>query len=306
MDDRRRRPAPVDREVRLLDNLIRLLARVRAADKLNRMDLRDLVAATGPAAVAPMADWIGHPEYSRFAVRVLERMAQRDDSREAAIEALLAGREDAESREVIHDIDEVFVRLGVKRPPAKRPPKAGDAVPQGLPGQPGRRYWAMRTSQHRTDYVWAEVKAGRLRQGWGWTEEQDLRRIAERRRAKADLSPAELQAWRAHRMLATESAGMRVGDLVVTQNLPRQGRISVCRVVGPYRFELPGDPYPEDLGHVLPVKLLVEDIDRWDGQVSEALRRAISLRPRLYEITPYGGDVEALLGLDDGDPDPEA
>jgi hypothetical protein len=289
-----------------LDSLARLLAKVRAADKLNRMDLRDLVAAEGPAAVAPMADWIGHPEYSRFAVRVLERMAQRDATREAAIEALLAGREDAESREVIHDIDEVFVRLGVKRPPAKRPSRAGESEPRGTPGQPGRRYWAMRTSQHRPDFVWAELKAGRLRQGWGWTDEQDLRRIAERRRAKAELSPAELQAWRAHRMLATESAGMRVGDLVVAQNLPKPGRISVCRVVGPYRFELPGDPYPHDLGHVLPVKLLIEDVDRQDGQVSDALRRAISLRPRLYEITPVGGDVEALLGLDEEDPEPSA
>ncbi len=288
-----------------MNSLDRLLAKVRAADKLNRMDLRDLVVAEGPAAVAPMADWIGHPEYSRFAVRALERLAQREDSHEAAVEALLAGREDAESREVIHDIDEVFVRLGVKRPPAKRPAKAGQAAPQGQAGQPGRRYWAMRTSQHNPDFMWAEVKAGRLRQGWGWMQEQDLRRIAERRRAKAELSAAELQAWRAHRMLATESAGMRVGDLVVTQNLPRQGRISVCRVVGPYYFELPGDPHPEDLGHILPVKLLVGDIDRSDAQVSEALRHAISLRPRLYEITPYGGDVEALLGLDEADAEAE-
>jgi hypothetical protein len=288
-----------------LDNLERLLAQVRAADKLNRMDLRDPIAAEGPAAVAPMLDWIGHPEYSRFAVRVLERLAQREDSSEAAVEALLAGREDAESREVIRDIDDVFVRLGMKRPPAKRP-KSGDAVPQGLPGVPGRRYWAIRTSQYRPDFVWAEMKAGRLRQGWGWTDALDLRRIAERRRAKAELSDAELQAWRAHRMLATESAGMRVGDLVVAQDLPRAGRISVCRVVGPYTFELPGDPYPEDLGHIVPVKMLVEDVDRWDAQVSEALRHATSPRPRLYEITAYGGDVESLLGLDEGDADPEA
>jgi hypothetical protein len=288
-----------------LDNLARLLAKVRSTDKLNRMDLRDLVVAEGPAAVAPMADWIGHPEYSRFAVRALERLAQREDTREAAVEALLAAREDAESREVIRDIDEVFVRLGVKRPAAKRP-KAGDSVPKGVPGQPGRRYWSMRTSGHRPDFVWSEIKAGRLRQGWGWMPEQDLRRIAERRRAKAELSPAELQAWRAHRMLATESAGMRVGDLVVTQDLPRPGRISVCRVAGPYTFELPGDPYPEDLGHILPVKLVVEDVDRWDGQVSDALRHAIGLRPRLYEITHYGGDVESLLGLDEEDQDPES
>lgn len=274
-----------------MHSLERLLDQVRTADRLHRMDLRDAVAAEGAGAVAPMADWIGHPEYSRFAVRVLERVAQRDDTREPAVEALLTGREDAESRDVVRDIDEALARLHVKRPSASH----ADPPLPGRPGQPGRRYWAMRTSAHRADFIWAELKAGRLRQGWGWDEEQDLRRVAERRRAKAELSEAERQAWRAHRMLATESSGMRVGELVVTQNQPRQGRISVCRVIGPYRFELPGDKDPLDFGHILPVELVVEDIGRWDGQVSEALRRAISLRPRLYEITPYGGDVEALL-----------
>ena len=107
------------------------------------------------------------------------------------------------------------------------------------------------------------------------------------------MSPEEDAAWRARRMLATEPDGIRVGDLVVTQNLPRGGRLSVCRVTGSYTFDLPSSP--EDFGHVLPVELVIDDIGRHDGQVSDALRHAISLRPRLYEITPYGGDVEALL-----------
>jgi hypothetical protein len=41
--------------------------------------------------------------------------------------------------------------------------------------------------------------------------------------------------------------------------------------------------------------LLVEDVPRGAAAVSVALRYAIALRPRLYEITPYGGDVEALV-----------
>jgi hypothetical protein len=94
-------------------------------------------------------------------------------------------------------------------------------------------------------------------------------------------------------MLATEPDGIRYDDLVVTQNLPRQGRLSVSRVVGSYEFSIPDSPH--DYGHILPVELLVPDIGRWDLGVSDALRRAISLQPRLYEITPYGGDVEALV-----------
>jgi hypothetical protein len=271
------------------------LDEVRAAPRLSRIELRDGVAAFGAEAVPAMADWIGHPEYTRFAVRVLERVAQRDGGREAAVDALLNGLEDAESDEMVRDIREVLTRLGV-RPPASGGRVTPDrTVLPGRPGQPGRHYWAMRTSQYRPDFIWREVMDGRLRQGWGWREEQDLRRIKERRRLGAELGPEERVAWRARRMLATEPAGMRLGDLVVTQNLPRQGRLSVCRVIGSYAFELPDSPDPEDYGHILPVELVAGDIDRWDGQVSEALRHAISLRPRLYEITPYGGDVDALF-----------
>lgn len=48
-------------------------------------------------------------------------------------------------------------------------------------------------------------------------------------------------------------------------------------------------------GHIFPVEFVVEDVARADVRVSEALRHAIRLRPRLYEIAPYGGDTEALV-----------
>ena len=268
---------------------------VRAASRLSRIELRDRVAAYGVAAVPAMADWIGHPEYTRFAIRVLERVGQQESTREAAVEALLNGLEDAESDEMVRDIREALTRLGVRRPPSGARVTPDRVAVPGRPGQPRRRYWAMRTSQHRPDFIWREVMDGRLRQGWGWIEEQDLERIKGRRLLGVELTPEERVAWRAHRMLATEPAGVRLGDLIVTQNLPRHGRLSVCRVIGSYAFALPVPPDPEDYGHILPVELVAADIGRWDGQVSEALRHAISLRPRLYEITPYGGDVEALL-----------
>ncbi len=61
----------------------------------------------------------------------------------------------------------------------------------------------MRTSVAYPEFIWAEVRHGRLRQGWGWMEEQDLRRIAARRQAGADLTGKEVAAWPAHRMLDT-------------------------------------------------------------------------------------------------------
>ena len=100
-------------------------------------------------------------------------------------------------------------------------------------------------------------------------------------------------------MLATWDGGMRLGDLVVAPNLPEYGRLSVFRVTGSYSWSPgPARQFGERFGHVLPVELLVGDIDRYAGEVSHALRSILRVQTRLYNITGYGGDVERLIGGD--------
>jgi hypothetical protein len=50
------------------------------------------------------------------------------------------------------------------------------------------RYWAMRTSPWERPYIWAEARAGRLRQGWGSAAEQNLEVIAAVVRRHGELS----------------------------------------------------------------------------------------------------------------------
>ena len=278
------------------DELQDLLERAREAPPSTRIDLRDAVAAFGPAAIPAMAEWLTDDALARFAVRVLERIG-RDPALLQSVAAALHGAREMPAADKA-DIEAALVRLGALavRPARSSRPRAArtsTAASHGLAGVDGRGYWAMRTSPKYPEFIWAEVRRGRLRQGWGWEAEQDLRLIAEHVRIGRQLTEVEGLAWRARRMLSTQPDGMHTGDLVVTQNLPRPGRLSVCRVVGAYEWDLPANPV--DFGHVLPVELVVEDVGRFDGPVSDALRRAVSLMPRLYSITPYGGDVEALV-----------
>jgi hypothetical protein len=277
------------------DGLDALLDEVRTATRLTRIELRDRVASYGAPAIEPMADWLDDAEFSAFAVRVLERIGRMEGQLPAVARTLSDGHANAPAPWIARDIEEALSRLGSRllRPERTRSGRSVMPPPPGRPGKPGRHYWAMRTSQWRPDFIWAEVRRGRLRQGWGSQAEQDLRLIATRRQAGIPLSPEELAAWPARRMLTTEPDGIHFDDLIVTQNLPRQGRISICRVIGPYDYAI--EDVVGDYGHILPVELLAEDVGRHSPQVSDALRHAISLRPRLYEITPYGGDVEAIL-----------
>ena len=167
----------------------------------------------------------------------------------------------------------------------------------GSPGQPGRGYWVMRTSPWERPFLWAEAQAGRLRQGWGTFEEQNLEVIGDAIRRGAALTDRQRESRRALRMLSSWWNGMRLGDVVAAPNLPEYGRLSVFRLAGSYYWE-PAAPHQwgERFGHVLPVELLLPNLSRQDPTVSDALRGALRGQTRLYSITGYGGEVERLLG----------
>ncbi len=111
-------------------------------------------------------------------------------------------------------------------------PSDSFVVAPGVSGQdvlPPKRAWAMRTSRaseaHRRCVV-MEVQAGRLRQGWGFDETQDLRIIKEQIEASGwgALSADQKAAWGHWRMLGEDSSNpqdaMCIGDWVILPNVP--------------------------------------------------------------------------------------
>jgi hypothetical protein len=125
----------------------------------------------------------------------------------------------------------------------------------------------------------------------------DLDRIADIVKRGGELTDEQRLAWRSRRMRTSEADGMRIGDYVVTPNLPDWGRLSLFEVAGPYEYSLDAPrKFDERFGHVLPVKLLLESVDRRAPVVSDGLRAMHRPQSRLYKIDGYGGDVERLLG----------
>ena len=162
------------------------------------------------------------------------------------------------------------------------------------------RYWVMRTDRSRKAELWREVEAGRLRQGWGWLPEQDLELIADLRRAGRPLGEAQYAAWRGNRrLLSTEPGEVRQGDVILLPHLPREGRWSVVRVAGRYRYEISNIENAVfnagDYGHILPVEVVADFIDPRDARVSDRLRRSVRNRQRMWNIDGVGEDVERLV-----------
>lgn len=165
----------------------------------------------------------------------------------------------------------------------------------------GRRYWALRTDQARRDFIWAELQAGRLRQGWGYRDDLDLEHLAQLRRNGVKLPKYQQDAWRGNRrLLPTEPDGMQVGDLVVFLNMPRPGLWSIARVTGGYRYEISDQPNAvngdRDYGHIREVELLTDErgIDpRMEG-ASEGFRRSMRPISRMWRIDDHGEEIERL------------
>lgn len=285
------------------DDLAVLLRAAREATPSDRIGYRDPIAAFGLDAIETMGAWLEDPRLGAFAVRVLERMAGNADHRQASIGRLVSGRAVAATPTIAQDIADALGRLGapVKTTGSPRGTAAiGAPRLQGMPGRGERGYWATHTWERGIEYgndqrafIWSEIRAGRLRQGWGWDDTQDLRAIHARLGRGIELTDWEAQAWRARRMLTDRDDAIHVDDIVIAVAVPEQWQLTVVRVIGPYSFDV--NQGMADYGHLLPVELLVGPIDRHDPRVSEPLRAAIRNRTRLWRIDGVGGDVEALV-----------
>jgi hypothetical protein len=163
-----------------------------------------------------------------------------------------------------------------------------------------RQYVFVRTDKRYPKFMFEELKAGRLRQGWGWKPEHDLRLLA----GKSSRSAEEASVWRNRRLLEAQPSGLQPGDIVIVPNLPEQGRWVLARVAeGGYRFErtTPEDGVGIDYGHIVPVRLLerpdgspgiVEADNAW---VDARLRASVRNLSRMWSVDGLARQIDALI-----------
>lgn len=257
-------------------SLEHLIERARAAAPNDRIELRDPIAAHGEAAIDAVAEWLADPQLTRFAVRVIGRAADLGH-RAAALSMLDAARVEA-SKDQRQDIEAELGRLGHRVGRSSRP--AGGAR-SGDPADPSAPGWMMRTDRTNAGWLWNEVLAGRLRQGWGYQLEQDLAVLRDRRERGEPMSRHDDWAWPNRRMLSDEPDGMQIGDLVFAPHLPQPWHWSILRVTGPYRYQI--DPERGDYGHILPVEVLVPGAP--DADLTPALQSVRRYPARLRRLS---------------------
>ena len=165
--------------------------------------------------------------------------------------------------------------------------------------------WAMRTSreseEHR-EFVNEELDNGRLRQGWGWNPSQDLHRLQDLWHKREELTKDQQKAARHWRMgnwrkgvgQEIEEDYMKIDDLVVAPNMPDDGLFTICRIVGPYSFELSEEH--EDFGHTRPVDVLTRGgVSNGHELVHAGLRRSFRCRARLWNVRRFEESLNEIV-----------
>src|SRR5664280_1202274 len=97
-----------------------LLMTARDAGPLDRIDLRDRIAAYGDLAIEAMTYWLGEPALAAFAIRVLERIGRDPEHRGAVVATLNSVDRGHQAGPLLRDLDAALVTLGVqvRRTPA--------------------------------------------------------------------------------------------------------------------------------------------------------------------------------------------
>lgn len=171
-----------------------------------------------------------------------------------------------------------------------------------------RRYWALRTDRFNKALLFSELRAGRLRQGWGNHPSQDLRlvqaEIAKGGKWWARLSEKQNEVLRHLKMLSSAEDGMKVGDLILAPNMPEDGYFVIAEVAGDYFYQplelsKKQDVWGtgKDYGHVVPVRLITDKgIDKYADGVDAKIRSTLRNPGRMWALDHIGEAIEEILG----------
>ena len=152
-------------------------------------------------------------------------------------------------------------------------------------------------------FAFAEIEAGRMRQGWGDIPEQNLEVIEPLAAAKEPLTDFQRETWPRNRpLLGRPDEGMHSGDIVVLPRMPTNDQCVVVRITGGYSFQILQLPDGEPgLGHIRPVELIAGPLRQDASLLGPDLLRALAVRQRIWRLNGHSAEIDRLvetIGID--------
>lgn len=145
-------------------------------------------------------------------------------------------------------------------------------------------YWGYRICTECAEFFWEEIQGGRLRQGWGYKEEHNLKD------SKADDGSRKNM-----RMLEVKK-----GDILIIPRIPKWEDVTIVEATEDwrdgYRFSIP-QKYG-DFGHIFPVKF-IKSFNRHNINVPSDIRSTLKNVGRFWNINHIKSSVDIIINSDE-------
>lgn len=143
-----------------------------------------------------------------------------------------------------------------------------------------KNYWGYRIDVKNQDFFFKELEQGRLRQGWGYAENQKL----------PDTKDSD-----ARKNLSMYN-NVKKGDILLIPRLPDWGSVAIAEAAEDwdkgYKFEI--DDEKKDFGHIFPANY-IGCFNRHGKDVSGNIQSTLKARNRFWNISRLSKDVEKII-----------
>jgi len=144
-----------------------------------------------------------------------------------------------------------------------------------------KNYWGYRIDVKNQDFFFKELKQKRLRQGWGYAENQKLPNTTDSG-ARKNLSMYY---------------NVKKGDILLIPRLPDWGSVAIVEAIEDwdkaYGFEI--DDEKKDYGHIFPAEYK-GCFNRHGKDVSGNIQSTLKARNRFWNISRFSEDIEKIMG----------
>ena len=146
-----------------------------------------------------------------------------------------------------------------------------------------KKYWGYRIDVKNQDFFFKELEQGRLRQGWGYAENQKLPNTTDSG-ARKNLSMYH---------------NVKKGDILLIPRLPDWGSVAIVEATQDwddkekgYKFEI--DDEKKDYGHIFPARY-IGCFNRHGKDVSGNIQSTLKARNRFWNISRFSEDIEKII-----------
>jgi hypothetical protein len=148
-----------------------------------------------------------------------------------------------------------------------------------------RNYWGYRIDTSAIDYFTKELREGRLRQGWGWHEEQNLRIMKKDEGASKNLPMMNR---------------VKKGDILIIPRLPDWDHVTIAEALDDwdkaYEFSISAGQI--DYGHIFPARE-IRNFVRNSPVVKSEIRTTLHARQRFWNVNYCSSEIEEILCADE-------